>query len=133
MKIIEAKVSVKTKLAGLWIALMFCYAYADILAHMRSDILEDLLAGTAGGIQITQEALLASAILMVIPILMIFLSLALKPKANRWINMIIGIVYVAINLITMLTTGGAWIYYYVFAVVEVVFSALIVWYAWKWE
>ena len=134
VKIIEdVKVSVKTKLAGLWIVLMFCYAYADILAHMRADILEELLTGTAGGISITQETLVASAILMVIPILMIFLSLALKTKANRWINIIVGTVYLAINLITMITTGGAWIYYYIFAVVEVVFSALIVWYAWKWK
>jgi hypothetical protein len=100
---------------------------------MRSDIVEGIIAGELEGIQITQEMLVASAILMLIPILMIFLSLALKPKANRWINIILGIVYVAINLSTMLTTGGAWVYYYVFAVVEVVFSALIVWYAWRWK
>jgi hypothetical protein len=123
----------KIKLAGLWTALMFCFTYADILAHMRSDIIEGIIAGELEGIQITQEMLLASAILMLIPILMIFLSLVLKPKANRWINIILGIVYAAINLITMLTTGGAWIYYYMFAAVEVVFSALIVWFAWRWK
>ncbi len=124
---------VKIKLAGLWTAVMFCYAYADILAHMRSDIIQGIIAGELEGIQITQEMLVASAILMLIPILMVFLSLALKAKANRWANMILGIVYVAINLITILTTGGAWVYYYVFAVVEVVFSALIAWYAWRWK
>lgn len=124
---------VKIKLAGLWTALMFCYTYADILAHMRSDIIQGIITGELEGIQITQEMLLASAFLMLIPILMIFLSLVLKPKANRWINIIIGIVYAAINLITMLTTGGAWVYYYVFAAVEVVFTALIAWYAWKWK
>ena len=64
---------------------------------------------------------------------MVFLSLALKAEANRWINLILGMVYVAINLITTLATGGVWIYYYVFAVVEVVFSGLIVWYAWRWK
>jgi len=130
VKIIE---DVKIKLAGLWTALMFCYTYADILAHMRSDIIEGIIAGELEGIQITQEMLMASAFLMLIPILMIFLSLVLKPKANRWINIILGIVYVAINLITVLTTGGAWIYYYVFGAVEIVFSALIVGYAWKWK
>ena len=85
------------------------------------------------GIQITQEMLVASAILMLLPILMIFLSLALKAIANRWINMILGIVYACINLVIMVTTGGAWFYYYILAVVEVVFSALIVWYAWRWK
>ena len=125
--------NVKIKLAGLWTALMFCYEYADILGHMRSDIIEGIIAGELEGIQITQEMLVASTFLMLIPILMIFLSLVLKPKASRWINIILGIVYVAINLITVLTTGGAWIYYYVFAAVEIVFSALIVGYAWKWK
>jgi len=124
---------VKITLAGLWTALMFCYAYADILAHMRSDIIEGIIAGELEGIQITQEMLLASAILMLIPILMIFLSLVLKPKSNRCINIILGIVYAAINLITMLTTGGAWVYYYIFAAVEAVFATLIAWYAWKWK
>jgi len=112
---------------------MFCYAYADILAHMRSDIIEGIIAGELEGIKLTQQMLFASAFLMLIPILMIFISLVLKPKANRWINMILGIVYFAINLITVITTGGAWVYYYVFAVVEVVFSALIVWYSWRWK
>jgi len=129
----DVQVSVKIKLAGLWTAVMFCYTYADILAHMRSDIIEGIIAGELEGIQITQETLVASAMLMVIPILMIFISLALKARANRWVNMILGIVYFAVNLITMLTTGGAWVYYYVFVTVEVVFSALIVWYAWKWN
>ena len=84
---------------------MFCFTYADILAHMRADIIAGIIAGEFEGIQINQEMLLASSILMLIPILMIFLSLALKPKANRWTNIIVGAVYVAINLITMLTTG----------------------------
>jgi len=128
----DLKISVKIKLSALWVAVMFCYTYADILAHMRSDILEQFLAGEVGGIPITPLSLLASSILMAIPIVMIFLSLALKAKVNRWANMILGIIYTGVILYTMLMTGGGWVYYYVFAVVEAVFTALIVWYAWKW-
>jgi hypothetical protein len=69
---------------------------------------------------------------MVIPIVMIFLSLALKARVNRWANMILGAIYAGVILYTMLMTGGGWVYYYVFAVVEFVFTALIVWHAWKW-
>lgn len=128
----DVKVHVKIKLAALWVAVMFCYAYADILAHMRSDIIEGILVGELGGVRITPETLVASAILMLIPIVMIFLSLTLNAKASRWTNIILGIGYAAINLITMITTGGGWIYYYILAIVEVVLMALIVWYAWKW-
>lgn len=129
----DFKINVKIKLSGLWAALMFCFAYADILAHMRSDILEGILAGELGGIQITQEALMGSAVLMIIPIVMIFVSLMLNAKVNRWLNIVLGAIYAGINLITVLMTGGGWIYYYIFAVVEVAISVLIVLVAWKWK
>ncbi len=128
----DVEVNVKIKLAALWVAVMFCYAYADILAHMRSDIVEGILAGELGGVPISPETLMASAILMLIPIVMIFLSVTLKAKANRWTNVIVGIAYAGINLSTMIMTGGGWVYYYILAAVEVVLMALIVWYAWKW-
>ena len=112
---------------------MFCFTYADILAHMRSDIIEGILIGEIGGVQITQEALIGSAILMVFPIVMIFISLMLNAKVNRWLNIVLGAIYAGINLITMLMTGGGWTYYYIFAVIEVAISVIIVWVAWKWK
>jgi hypothetical protein len=127
----EVKINVKIKLSALWAAGMFCYLYADILAHMRSDILEELLAGEAGGVPITPLTLLGSAILMAIPIVMIFLSLTLKAKVNRWANIILGIVYSGVILMTLLFTEF-WAYFLVLVVVEVVLTGLIVWYAWKW-
>lgn len=129
----DFKINVKIILSGLWTSLVFCFAYADILAHMRSDIIEGILVGELAGIQLTSEALMGSAVLMLIPILMVVLSLALPAKVNRWTNVALGGIYAAINLMTMIMTGGAWIYYYIFAVVEVVISILIVWYAWKWQ
>lgn len=123
----------KVKLSGLWAAMMFCFAYADILAHMRSDIVQGILDGELAGIEITPEALIVSAVLMIIPILMIFLSLILNDKVDRWLNIILGSVYAVVNLSTMLMTGGGWTYYYIFAVVEVVLSVAIVWFSWKWK
>ncbi|MEJ2272813.1 MAG: DUF6326 family protein [Candidatus Bathyarchaeota archaeon] len=67
-KMEDFKINVKIKLSALWTALMFCFTYADILAHMRSDIIEGILIGEIGGVQITQEALIGSAILMVFPL-----------------------------------------------------------------
>ena len=129
----DFKINVKIKLSALWTALMFCFAYADILAHMRSDITEGILAGELEGIQITQELLMGSAVLMMIPIVMIFTSLMLNGKVNRWLNIGLGAFHVGINLFTMIMTGGGWIYYYIFAVAEVAISLLIVWVAWKWK
>jgi hypothetical protein len=68
---------------------------------------------------------------MTIPSVMIFLSLSLKAKANRWANIILGIVYAGIILGTFLM-GGAWAYYIFYGTVEIVLTGLIAWYAWKW-
>jgi len=127
----DGKINLKIKLSALWIAVMFLYVYADIKAFYRPGIIEGLMAGKAGDFQITQGFLLLSAIIMTIPSVMIFLSLSLKAKANRWANIIFGIAYTGIILGTILM-GGAWVYYMFYGTVEIVLTGLIAWYAWKW-
>ena len=131
----DLKINVKFKLSALWAAVMFLYVYADIKALFRPGILEQMIAGelSIGGtsVPISQAFLLISAVIMAIPSVMIFLSLTLAPKANRWANIILGIVYSIIILMTLLS-GGAWAYYVFYAIIEFVLTALVVWYAWKW-
>ena len=127
----DEKINVRMKLSALWVAAMFCYLYADVLAFFAPGILEDLIAGELEGMQTNSTIfLVASAIFMVPPIVMIFLSLTLKAKVNRWANIIVGIVYTGVALITILTATSAG--YLVYGSVEAVLTALIVWYAWKW-
>jgi len=127
----DVKINVKVKLSALWAAVMFLYVYADIKAFFKPGIIEDLMAGKVGNFQITQGFLFTSAIIMTIPSVMIFLSLSLKAKANRWTNIIVGIVYTVIILGTLLM-GGAWAYYILYGTVEIVLTGLIAWHAWKW-
>lgn len=58
----DVKINVKIKLSALWVALMFCYTYADILGFYAPGNIEELLAGEIAGIQMTQGLLLASAV-----------------------------------------------------------------------
>jgi hypothetical protein len=67
---------------------------------------------------------------MIVPGIMVFLSLALKNKANRWANIIMGIFYTGYNLIGLPTYFSAYDKFLI--IVGIVFTALIVWYAWKW-
>jgi len=131
----NVRINVKFKLSALWAAVMFLYVYADIKALFRPGILEQMIAGELSmggtGVPISQAFLLISAVIMAIPSVMIFLSLTLAPRGNRWANIILGIVYTSIILMTLLS-GGAWAYYVFYAVIEVVLTALVVWYAWKW-
>jgi len=127
----DVKVNVKLKLSALWIVLMFLYTYADILGFYAPGNIEELISGEIAGIRMTQGLLLGSAILMVIPSAMVFLSLTLHAKANRWVNIIVGIVYIVVLGSTFLT-GRNPAYYILFAMLKAVFLALIVWHAWKW-
>ena len=127
----DVKIDVKLKLAALWVVLMFCYTYADILGFYAPGNLEELISGEIAGIQMTQELLLGSAILMVIPSLMIFLSLALKANVNRIVNILAGIAYLII-LVSTFFTGRNPAYYILFASVKAVLLVLIVWHGWNW-
>lgn len=126
----DTKIDVKIKLSGLWIALMFSYSYADVLGFYSPGNIAEILTGVIGGVPLTPEMLFAMAILMAIPIVMVFLSLILNAKVNRVLNIIAGIVYIVVLLATFL--GPLTPYYLVLASIELVCLLLIIWFAWKW-
>ena len=126
----DVKVNVKIKLAALWATLTFAYAYADVLGFYSPGNLIDILAGEIGGIPLTQEMLLAMAILMAIPIVMVFIPLILPAKVNRISNLIIGFVYIVVLAAASIVAPTA--YYLVFAGIELMCLVLIVWFAYKW-
>jgi hypothetical protein len=68
---------------------------------------------------------------MIIPAVMVFLSLTLKPKVDRWANIILGVLYTFVNISNLI--GETWVYYIFSGVVEIALTLLIVWYAWKWR
>ena len=127
----DVKINVKIKISALWVTLMFFYIYADILGFYAPGNIEELLSGEIAGIKMTQGVLLGSTILMAIPSVMVFLSLIMKAKANRLVNIIVGIVYIGVLAGTFLT-GRNPAYYIVYAIGKAVFISLIVWHAWKW-
>jgi Family of unknown function (DUF6326) len=60
---------------------------------------------------------------------MVFLSLVLPPPANHWMNIILGVAYTVIMIVTM---QGNWYFYIFLGFVEITLAALIVFYAWTW-
>lgn len=125
----DIKVHVKIKLAALWASVMFCYIYADYFGLYVPGTLQKMLQGKMGPLgPTTQGVLLGTSVVMAIPSVMIFLSVALKPNLNRWLNIIFGVIYTVIILITM----WAWAFYIFFGIIEVVLTGLVVWYAWNW-
>ena len=126
----DFKVPVKLKLSALWTSVMFCYIYGDIFTLQVPGHLDKLIAGTLwNGGPVTQGLLLSFAIYMTIPILMVFLSLTLRPAINRWTNIVAGGL-AAIG--PLLIVWGSWHFYILITIVEMALTLLIVWYAWKW-
>ena len=80
--------------------------------------------------QINQVQWLGIAMIMVIPVVMVFLSLTLNDPVNRWANIIVAIFFFGFNLIGLPTYPSAYDKFLI--IVGLVFNALTVWYAWKW-
>lgn len=123
------KVNVKIKISALWIVIMLLYIYNDIFSFFKPDALQHIMDGFMGPFPVTQIALFSAALLMAIPAVMIILSLVMKPRLNRIVNIILGIVYVVVMVISV---QGEWMYYIFMGVVEIILTALIVWFAIKW-
>jgi len=117
---------VRIKLSGLWVALMLTYLLGDVLRIFSGDF----EAGQIGEMEITEAMYLGLAILMVIPVVMVFLSLTLKYKANRWANIVLAVFFFVFNLIGLPTYPSAYDQFLI--IVGLVFNILTVWYAWKW-
>lgn len=127
--LVDTPVPVKLKLAALWASVMFCYIYADYFGLYVPGALQRMLAGKMDPLgPTTQGVLLGTSIMLAIPSVMIFLSVALRPAVNRWVNVVCGTLYTLIILLTM----WRWMFYRFFGVVEVALTLLVVWYAWRW-
>lgn len=119
-------VETKIILSALWVALMLTYLLGDVLRIFSGDF----KAGEIGGMKITQAMGLGVAILMVIPVVMVFLSLTLNQPVNRWANLIVASFFFVFNLIGLPTYPSAYDKFLI--IVGLVFNALTVWYAWNW-
>ncbi|WP_342304821.1 DUF6326 family protein [Methanolobus sp. ZRKC5] len=126
----DVKINVKLKLSALWVAVMGLYVYVDIFDLYRPGEMEHIIAGNMGPFPTTQVSLLLAMVLMMIPSLMIFLSMALPAKANRWTNIIVGILSIVVVIGNVI--GESWVFYIFGSIVEFVLLSLIVEYAWKW-
>lgn len=126
----DIKVNLKLKLAILWTSLMFLILYLDYFhLYMPSKMLE-IQTGRVFKFDITPGFLMAAMISVSIPALMIFLSVALPAKINKWVNIIIAAVYIPFILFNL--AGEVWPHMVFGAAVEVVLLSLIIFYSLKW-
>ena len=131
----DFKVNVRIKLSALWTSVMFCYIYGDYFELYVPKKVEGLLNGN--NLLDSPIKLFGATIMLIIPALMIFLSLILRPKVSRLLNITLGTFYTALMLliaIASIASNNRWLFFYVFlAILEIILTLIIVRYAWTWQ
>ncbi len=122
-------VNVRIKIAALWTSMLFVFAYVDLFSLYRPDVRADIEAGEVAGFTIDQTFLLGATAYVLVPSLMVFLALVLRPRVNRIANIALGNVY-ALTIVA--GAIGEWSYYVLGSVIEIALLATIVYYAWTW-
>jgi len=117
------------KLSVIWICVMLTYLLGDVLRIFSGDFKAGEM-GSQGGMPMTQNMLLGIAILMVIPILMVFLSVTLNQPVNRWVNIVLAVFFFLFNLVGLPTYPSMYDKFLI--AVSLVFNITTVWYAWNW-
>jgi hypothetical protein len=120
-RLADPKINVRILLAAFWISHFLLWTFGDMVAllqHKNPDpVSNDLLTFVAAPLAIIQT-------------LMIVISLIGKPKLIRWVNIIVAIVFLLINIGFISEAKDGW--EYVLGIAYVLFNILIIWTAWKW-
>ena len=118
----------KIRISVLWIFMAVAMAAHSVLAFMEPGAMEQIEE-----MQISAGMFLFMALFWWVPLVMAVLSVTLKDLANRWTNIILGIVFTALNifhLIEHLADPSA--HQILIIGSTVVVTALIFWHALKW-
>lgn len=113
-------------ISALWVSLMLTYLLGDVIRIFSGDF----VSGEMDGQKATQSMWMMAALIMLIPIVMVFLTMILPVPLNGWLNIILAVFLFLFNL------GGVRSYPSYFdqflIVVGLVFNIITIWYAWNW-
>lgn len=127
----DFKPPVKLKLAALWTSLMFLYVYGDYFGLYVKGVILKMNDGIMGPLgEATPNLLMAIALMMAIPGLMIFATLILPPKISKVLNIIISILFTLIVGASLM--GGAELFYTIYSIIEMIITISICYFAFKW-
>ena len=129
-KLTDVKVNIKIKLSAMWASVLSLYIYCDYFDLYTTGKIQGMIDGTAFFGEVNQGVLLGLSSIMLVTSLMIALSILLPAFINRILNIVIGLIMTLMLGLVFYVTG--WYFYKMYAVVEVVLTLLIVWYAWNW-
>jgi len=127
----DSKVNIKIKLAALWTSVTLCYLYGDYFELYTPGKIDSLLTGK--NVLDSPSKLLIATIILTISSVMVAASAILKPRINRILNVLFGILFTIMMIFIGVNSMTEWYSFYAFlAFAESIITFLIFWYAWKW-
>lgn len=116
--------NMKIKLSTLWVVVMMNMIFADIFSILVELVNENTL-DLPGDVE---TVMAIAAIVINIPILMIYFSRVLKYRLNRILNISTGI----FTIIFVIGGGSLTPHYIIIAAIEVILLLIIIVSAWRW-
>jgi hypothetical protein len=116
----------KIILSATWVVVMLIYLLGDVLRITSGD-----MAKAMANMNFSQYVWLGIAVLMLMPILMVFLTLVLPQPVSRWANIIVAAFFFLFNLVGLPTYPS--LYDKFLLAVSMGFNGVTIWYAWNWS
>ena len=117
-------------LSILWVFIILNFFARDIHELGRPGMLEQMMSGTIDGVVVTEMLMLIGGVMIEIPILMTVLALLLPYGINRWAN--IGVGFLTMAMIVAMNTKPDLDNVF-FMSIQLIALAAIVWIAWRWR
>jgi hypothetical protein len=126
----------KARLSVLWLTMTVGMVSSWFLSTLVPGTMSEIIGGKWGGMDISEGTLLMMTIFILIATAAAILSLTLKNSANRWMNLILGILWFLWMIVETIehATGEETVYAATWLMLAAgfVIAALIAWFAWKW-
>lgn len=114
-------------ISATWVVVTLIYLYGDVLRIYHGGEMVNALAE----MKLNQFVWLGIAVLMLMPILMVFLTLVLPQPVNRWANIIVAAFFFLFILVGLPSYPPLFDKFLL--AVSMVFNVVTIWYAWNWS
>ncbi len=127
--------TLKVRLTVLWLISAVIMSASMSIFFLEPGSIEEVMAGRMEGLAINSASLLFMALFWLIPLAMAFVTVTVRDSANRWTNIILGLVlavFYVFHLLGHIVQRNLPVEHLVFCLLTILVPAAIAWYAWRW-
>ncbi|GEM48408.1 DUF6326 family protein [Deinococcus cellulosilyticus] len=129
----DAQLPVQVRIAAAWTSFMLIYIYVDILNFYKPGVINGILAGRIWEFDIGSTLLTLFLGSVSIPAMMVWLSMTLPVRVNRFTNLIVATLLIPYSIFNAAGEFWDWAPFYGLSIgLELLLLAFILRSAWTW-